>query len=103
MHTCTGAIVGSLQQPAWIKESSFLPKGPGVSGLLRQTSFGSFKPCRSLKIEGSLATGRSSTSSVPITIPEGGTFFFRNPNTLNYDPDFSIVTLLFIKISCYHR
>ncbi|KAI3745073.1 hypothetical protein L1987_58174 [Smallanthus sonchifolius] len=70
MHTCTGVIMVSLQQHVSIRESNFLPKGPGVGVFLRQANLGSFKACRSLKIEGSLATGRPSTPSFPLTVPE---------------------------------
>lgn len=61
--------MGSLQQPVWVKESTFLPKGPGVGGFMRQANVGSLKPYRSFKVESSLATGRpTSTSSVPVTV-----------------------------------
>ncbi|KAI3823998.1 hypothetical protein L1987_05445 [Smallanthus sonchifolius] len=90
MHTCTGVIMGSLQQPVLIKESNFLPKGPGVGVFLRQANLGSLKPCRSLKIEGSLATGRPSTPSVPVTIPEGGSgSSFEDQELSNVDPEVS--------------
>ncbi|KAI7741139.1 hypothetical protein M8C21_021154 [Ambrosia artemisiifolia] len=90
MHTCTGVIMGSLQQPVSIRESNFLPKGPCVSRLLRQVNLGSFKLCRSLKIEGSLATGKSSTPSVSVTIPEGGNGSnFVDHELSNVDPEVS--------------
>ncbi|KVI02463.1 Pyridoxal phosphate-dependent transferase [Cynara cardunculus var. scolymus] len=72
MHTCTGAIMGSLQQPVWIKESTFLPKGHGVGGFLRQVNLGSLRPCRSSQIEGSLITGKPPSSYVSVPVPKGG-------------------------------
>ncbi|KAK9052407.1 hypothetical protein SSX86_029036 [Deinandra increscens subsp. villosa] len=90
MHTCTGAIMGSLKQPVWVKESDFIPKGPRVSGFIRQVNFGSFKPCGSSKIEASLITGSPSTPSVRVTIPEGGNGSgFVDHELSNVDPEVS--------------
>ncbi|KAF5755149.1 putative glycine hydroxymethyltransferase [Helianthus annuus] len=90
MHTYSGAIMGSLQQPVWVKESSFLPKGHGVGGFIRRVNFGLFKPCGSSKVVGSLATGRPSTPSVPVTIPEGGNgSSFVDHELSNVDPEVS--------------
>ncbi|MFS8032691.1 putative glycine hydroxymethyltransferase [Helianthus anomalus] len=90
IHTCSGAIMGSLQQPVWVKESSFLPKGHSVGGFIRRVNFGSFKPCGSSKIVGSLATGRPSTPSVPVTVPKGGNgISFVDHELSNVDPEVS--------------
>lgn len=64
------AVMGSLQQPIWIKGSSaFPPKGSaGIVGFQHQVKLSSsMKPCRcSSQLEASLITGRPSSSvSVP--------------------------------------
>ncbi|XP_076944330.1 serine hydroxymethyltransferase 3, chloroplastic-like isoform X2 [Bidens hawaiensis] len=90
MHTCSGAIMGSLQQPAWINESGYLPKLHTASGLTRRVSFGSFKPCGISRIEASLVTGKQSASSGPVTIPEGGNGInFVDLELSNIDPEVS--------------
>ncbi|KAI3687846.1 hypothetical protein L1987_81549 [Smallanthus sonchifolius] len=89
-HTGSMHTMGSLQQPVWIKESSFLPKGPRVGGFIRQVNFGSFKPCGLSKIEGSLVTGKPSTPSAPVTNPEGGNgSSFADHELSNVDPEVS--------------
>ncbi|CAK9155451.1 unnamed protein product [Ilex paraguariensis] len=71
---CSGAaVMGSLQQPVWIKESTFLSNGCGVNYYFpHQVKLGSVKPCRSSsQLEGSLVTGRP-PSSVSVPVPEIG-------------------------------
>uniref|UniRef100_A0A7N1A6U5 Serine hydroxymethyltransferase-like domain-containing protein n=1 Tax=Kalanchoe fedtschenkoi TaxID=63787 RepID=A0A7N1A6U5_KALFE len=57
MQACNGdaAVMGSLQQPVWIKTSN--------------SQVGQLKPCRASHIEGSLATG-GPTSSVSSTVSD---------------------------------
>lgn len=70
MQACSGAaVMGSLQQPIWIKGSNLPSKGLSVGGLSQHVKVNLVKPCRSFRIEGSLATGRP-PSSVPV--PEIG-------------------------------
>ncbi|KAL7610183.1 serine hydroxymethyltransferase 3, chloroplastic [Lactuca sativa] len=92
MHTCSGAIMGSLQQPVWIKESTFLPKRPGFTKFPHQLNLGSLNPCKSSKIEASLVTGKPSTTSVPITVVEGGDGNgFVDHELSNVDPEVSAI------------
>ncbi|KAL7600911.1 serine hydroxymethyltransferase 3, chloroplastic [Lactuca sativa] len=92
MNTCSGAIMGSLQQPVWIKESTFLPKRPGFTKFPHQLNLGSLKPCKLSKIEGSLVTGKPSTTSVPITVLEGGDGNgFVDHELSNVDPEVSAI------------
>ncbi|GLT85512.1 hypothetical protein SLE2022_037010 [Rubroshorea leprosula] len=59
--------MGSLQQPVRATRPSFPLKGFGISGLPNQINLNSVKPCRSSHLEGSLVTGRpSSSGSVPV-------------------------------------
>lgn len=71
MQACSGtAAMGSLQQPIWIKGSSFAPNGSTVNGFPHQIKLNSVKPCRSY-IKGSLVTGKP-PSSVSVTVPGNG-------------------------------
>ncbi|KAK2973933.1 hypothetical protein RJ640_001401 [Escallonia rubra] len=70
MQACSGtAVMGSFQQPVWIKGSNLLPKGSGTVGLPHQLKLSSIRPCKSSQFEGSLVTGRP-PSSVSISVPE---------------------------------
>lgn len=71
MQACSGAaVMGSLQQPAWVKGMAFPPKSLGFSVSQNQARVVSFVPCRS-SLEGSLATGRH-PASVSVSVPEIG-------------------------------
>ena len=71
MQACSGAaVMGSLQQPIWIKGSNFPPKGSSVIGFPHQGRLSLLKPCRS-SVEGSLVTG-GLPSSVSVPVPEIG-------------------------------
>ncbi|KAK3035987.1 hypothetical protein RJ639_031160 [Escallonia herrerae] len=70
MQACSGTtVMGSLQQPAWIKGSNLSPIGSGIIGLPHQLKLSSIRPCKSSQLEGSLVTGRP-PSSVSISVPE---------------------------------
>lgn len=70
MQACSGTgVMGSLQQPVWIKGSSFPPKGSFNNGYPHQVKLGSVKPCRSSQLEGTLVTGKP-PSSVSVPMPE---------------------------------
>uniref|UniRef100_A0A2N9IIT1 Serine hydroxymethyltransferase n=1 Tax=Fagus sylvatica TaxID=28930 RepID=A0A2N9IIT1_FAGSY len=75
MQACSGAaVMGSLQQPIWTKESNFPPRGSSVIGFPHQGRLNLLKPCRSSYVEGSLVTG-TPPSSVSVPVPEiGGAF-----------------------------
>lgn len=76
MQTCgRTATVGSLQQPIWVKGSSFCPNGSSFSGSPHQLKLNMVKPCKSY-IKGSLFTGKP-PSSVSVSVPgNGGTDSF---------------------------
>lgn len=76
MQACSGAaVMGSLQQPIWVKGSRFPSEGSVVVGFPNQIRLNMVKPCRFSSIEGSLVTGRP-PSSVSVPIPEiGGKIF----------------------------
>lgn len=80
MQACSGAaVMGSLQQPIWVKGSRFPSEGSVMVGFPNQIRLNMVKACRCSSIEGSLVTGRP-PSSVSVPIPEiGGKIFF---NTL---------------------
>lgn len=68
MQACSGfAVMGSIQQPVWTKESVFPLKGLGVGGCSNLVKFSSVKPCRSSQLEGNLVSGRPPTS---VFVPE---------------------------------
>ncbi|KAM7506916.1 hypothetical protein LguiA_017369 [Lonicera macranthoides] len=70
MQACGGTgVMGSLQQPVWIKGSSFPPKGSFNNGSPHQVKLGSVKPCRSSQLEGMAVTGRPPAS---VSVPIGG-------------------------------
>ncbi|KAG5524730.1 hypothetical protein RHGRI_031414 [Rhododendron griersonianum] len=72
MQACSGtAVMGSVQQPVWVKGSTFFPKGSFFNGCRHQVKIASVKPCRSSQLEGSLVTGRP-PSSVSVSVPEIG-------------------------------
>ncbi|CAI9284276.1 unnamed protein product [Lactuca saligna] len=92
MHTCSGAIMGSLEQSVWIKKSTFFPKRPGFTKFPHQLNLGSLKPCKSSKVEGRLITGNPSTTCVPITVIEGGDGNgFVDHQLSNVDPEVSAI------------
>lgn len=72
MQACSGAaVMGSLQQPIWVKGSRFPSEGSVMVGFPNQIRLNVVKPCRCSSIEGSLVTGRP-PSSVSVPIPEIG-------------------------------
>lgn len=71
MQACGGtAMMGSLQQPMKVNKPAFPFKGSRFVGFPRQIKLNSVKPCRA-QVEGSLATGRPS-SSVSAPVLENG-------------------------------
>ncbi|KAB2611914.1 serine hydroxymethyltransferase 3 [Pyrus ussuriensis x Pyrus communis] len=79
MQACGGAaVMGSLQQPAWTKGTIFSNKGLTGSGFSHQLKLNCVKPVRSSYIEGSLVTGRPS-SSVTVPLPEIGALSEADP------------------------
>ena len=73
MQSCSGAavVMGSLQQPIWIKGSAFPCKGFGISGNQNYVKLISVGACRASQLGGSLVTGRP-PSSVSVPVPEIG-------------------------------
>ncbi|XP_009591252.1 serine hydroxymethyltransferase 3, chloroplastic-like [Nicotiana tomentosiformis] len=85
MEACCGAaIMGSVQQPVWVKSSAFPSKGAtgGINVNLSRLKLCSVKPCRASPIEGSLLTG-SPTSSVSV----GAESSFEDYGVSEADPD----------------
>ncbi|XP_010243076.1 PREDICTED: serine hydroxymethyltransferase 3, chloroplastic isoform X2 [Nelumbo nucifera] len=69
MHACNGAAVtGAVHQPTWAKGSSVPPKVSFCGGFTYQVRFNSAKPCKASYIQGSLVTGKPSSSvSAPLS------------------------------------
>ncbi|XP_031103361.1 serine hydroxymethyltransferase 3, chloroplastic [Ipomoea triloba] len=80
MKACCGAaVMGSVQQPAWKKGSAFPLKGSGMCLNPDRVRVYSVWACRATQLEGSLATGRSSSSVSVQEIGGAGSSF------LDYD------------------
>lgn len=73
MQSCSGAaaVMGSLQQPIWIKGLAFPSEGLVFSENQNHVKLVSVGPCRTSHLEGSLVTGRPA-SSVSVPVPESG-------------------------------
>ncbi|EEF42602.1 serine hydroxymethyltransferase 3, chloroplastic [Ricinus communis] len=87
MQGCTGAqVMGSLQQPVWIKGSSLPLKQSNFVGFPHQIKLNSFRPCRYLNIQGSLVAGRP-PSSVSVPEIEGDRSSFKDYGLSEADPE----------------
>ncbi|XP_027071218.1 serine hydroxymethyltransferase 3, chloroplastic [Coffea eugenioides] len=90
MQSCSGAavVMGSLQQPIWIKGSAFPCKGFGISGNQNYVKLISVGACRASQLGGSLVTGRP-PSSVSVPVPEigGSGSSFEDFNLSESDPE----------------
>ncbi|XP_071723089.1 serine hydroxymethyltransferase 3, chloroplastic-like isoform X2 [Rutidosis leptorrhynchoides] len=88
MQACTGAaMMGPLQKlPIWTKSSAIPSNGIFVNGFPLQAKLNSLKPCRSSSLEGSLVTGRPS-SSISVSVPENGGYNFVDYGLSEADPE----------------
>lgn len=59
---CSAAVMGSVQQPVWKNGSGFSIKGSGMCLNPDRVRIFSVRACRATQLEGSLVTGRSSSS-----------------------------------------
>lgn len=71
MQACSGAaLMGSLQQPKWIKGAVFPNRGVSVGGFPHQLKLNYSKSLRSYSyVEGSLVAGRTSSPG-SVHVPE---------------------------------
>lgn len=72
LETCGGAaVMGSVQQPIWVKGTKLFQKGFSTNQYLQQIRLNSIKPCKVSNIEGSLVSARP-PSSVSVPAPDAG-------------------------------
>lgn len=72
LQSCSGAaVMGSVQQPVWVKGTTLFQKGFSTNEFPQQIRLNSIKPCKVSNIEGSLVSARP-PSSVSVPAPDAG-------------------------------
>ncbi|KAF3440683.1 hypothetical protein FNV43_RR18967 [Rhamnella rubrinervis] len=88
MQACSGAaVMGSIQQPIWVKGTTLFQKGHSTNEFPHQIKLYSIKPCRFSYSEGSLVSLRPPSSvSVPV-LETWGIGSFEDHGLYEADPE----------------